>query len=108
MPCHLIQKVAVKFTAKHRKLLDEAVKTLGWQLTENKWSGEIVVTTKKWNQISLNLSEEKATYRQGRDAEVNELKRAYTNEALKLGADMIGWKNQITGSNKGLLLKGSL
>ena len=104
MPCYQVQKVSVEFKAAHADLLEKAIQSLGWQYDWN------VARTfcRLGNGIELDLRSGQATVNQGQQSKLNELKRAYSQQAVKLAAKLGGWQVKSITANKGQLLKGML
>jgi len=96
----------VEFKAKNEELLHKAVKELGW--TEQKVGNQIRITDKQWNSFNVDLAVGKANINQGQQGQLNELKRAYSNQAIKLAAKLGGWQVKNLNSSKGQLLRGVL
>jgi hypothetical protein len=104
MPCYQVNKVSVSFTAAHADLLEKAMQSLGWQYDWN-----VAKTFYRLNNgIELNLTTGQASVNQGQQPLLNELKRAYSHQAIKMAADLRGWKVNNLTANKGQLLKGVL
>lgn len=102
MPCYLVQKVSVEFKAAHRDLLDKALDALGWVRDAN------VAGTfyRLANGIELDLRAGKATFNAALQGKVNELKRAYTAQAVKAKCRANGWQVNFQGANKGQMVRG--
>lgn len=106
MPCYEVNKVSVAFKAAHADLLEKAIQSLGW--THAKDFNATDTTYVLGNGIRLNLTTGQATVNQGQQPMLNELKRAYSHQAIKMAADLRGWKVNNLTANKGQLLKGVL
>ncbi len=99
MPCYEVQTMSVEFVAKHRDLLEKALKALNFNYTIK---GDTLVID---HEITIDLKAEKAviTYTNtGMSAngvkdktrlqeKLNSLKRGYSMEAIKKAAYMNGW-----------------
>lgn len=87
MPCYEVRLMSVEFKIENRKLLDEAIKALGWRVigtpTENymRLSGGVVI----------DFTNGQATIQDYQQAKLNELKREYSKQAVKHATKKIGW-----------------
>ena len=106
MPCWEVRTVNVEFKAAHADLLDKAIKALGWK--SQKLDANNLWVFSGWGAMTLNLATGKSTIREDQQAKLNELKRAYSAQAIKLAAKLNGWQVKTAGANKGLLTKGVL
>lgn len=107
MPCWEVRTVNVEFKAANAALLDKALKELGWQYRVD---GKIVRVSGRSaydSTIELDLVAGRATIQPEQQARLNELKRAYAKQAVKLAAKLNGWR-VVEKGNKGLLQKGCL
>ena len=89
MPCYEVRVTNVEFKAENRALLDEAIKSLDMrvQVDGNKVS-------LNYGTIVLDLAKGMAQVQDGYQSKLNELKRAYTAQAVAKYAKMQGWMNQ--------------
>ena len=109
MPCYQVQSVSVEFHVAHRDLLDKAIKALGWNAHVNGTDYTICTDLTSRN-LLLNLATGKATVYDGQVGvnKLNALKRAYSQEAIKLAAKLGGWQVKPTSSNQGNLVRSCL
>jgi hypothetical protein len=73
--------MSVAFQAAHQDLLEKALKTLGWQYSATK--GYVVIADRQYGQFQINLLTGQATIRSEQQTKLNELKQAYSGEAIK-------------------------
>ena len=103
MPCYQVQTVSVEFKVAHVDMLYKAAENLGYSWTKNE---NQIILTSAGSVIAVDLTRGTAEARDQRL--VNELKRAYSQQALKLAAKLGGWQNINLTSTKGQLLRGVL
>ena len=105
MPCYEIQTLSVKFQANNDGLLEKAAKGLGysWRLDAG-----YVTLTKPGASLSIDLAGERVSVRQDQQPLVNELKRAYSQEALRMAGRLGGWQVKMQSQQKGQLLRNSM
>ncbi len=101
MPCYEVQMISVKFKAGYRDLLMKAITATG-MVHEVRADGKIDL-----NQGSCVLDLEKGTaeMRRAFQSQLNRLKRAYSNEAIKLVAKTNLWMNKTTATDEGRLIR---
>ena len=87
MPCYEVRTVSVEFKAENRKLLADAIRATGMEVTG---STDKVITL-GYGAIELNLATGKAEIREGQQGHLNQLKRAYSAEAIKAAAKKCQW-----------------
>ncbi len=106
MPCWQVQTVSVEFHAKHRELLEKAIKALGWSSskTENGYS----VDCGGWSAMKINLITGKAIIDSNQQNKLNLLKQEYSRQAINMVAKLSGWQNSKLTSLKGQLLRSYL
>jgi len=104
MPCYQVNKVSVEFKIAHRDLLDKALDALGMARDWNVAKTFCRLT----NGIELNLRTGKADIRSDQQVYLNAIKRAYSQQAVKLAAKLNGWQLKTTNNLQGQLVKGSL
>lgn len=85
MPCYTMQTMSVEFKAESRELLIKALKSLGWGFNEAAHSLYLD------NGIVLNLHTGRATIASYQQSKLNELKRAYSYQALQRVAQKGRW-----------------
>ncbi len=90
--------MSVEFKAKNLELLKKALAQLGWRYAS------LGPTTIVIGDISINLKTEKATIPTSAQGRLNELKRAYSYQAVKLSAASKGWTIQ-GNTTKGQMVK---
>ena len=91
MPCYEVNTVSVEFKIAHRNLLEAAVKVLGWSIRSNTTTS-VLVEDQSFNSLLIDLVGGKVSIRDGQQGVLNQLKRAYSLEAVKLAAKVGGWK----------------
>lgn len=101
MPCWEVQTTSVEFRAENLPVLKRALDALKLTYTV---AGKIVTINPgdDWGQIRIDLAEGQAKYRPQCQGQLNEIKRAYSLEAIKTAAKQKGWqfsaKTQTTGT----------
>lgn len=85
MPCYTVRLMSVVFKAKHKSILKEAAKELGWIYSE---AGRYV----NIGTIQIDMEKQEATINQYQQDSLNQLKRKYSDVALKTIAKKQGWK----------------
>ena len=108
MPCWEVRTVSVEFYAKNRALLEKSLQELGWRVKENSAQAIVAFPKDSYNQITLDLMTGQASFVKGDQGNLNALKRAYSQQAIKLAAKLNGWQVRSLINTKGQLLKGSL
>ncbi len=101
MPCYTVNEVSVAFQVGYVDLLQKAATSLGYS-----WNrvGNVVTLSSIGSVVKVDLAAGRAlAVDQGL---VNELKRAYSQQAIKLAAKLGGWAMQSKTATRGLLLKG--
>jgi hypothetical protein len=78
MPCWEVRTVSVEFKAENRKLLDAAIRSIGMGVRE-----ENGLLSLDYGAIKLDLKAGKAEVQDGYQNRLNELKQAYSREAVK-------------------------
>lgn len=105
MPCYEVNTITVEFKVAHRDLLDQAIQSLGWPCIRNGNDYTICPSPAERN-ILLNLSTGEArVYPPKGQERLNELKRAYSREVLKLVTKHNGWQLQQTSATKGNIVR---
>ena len=84
MPCYEVRLVSVEFKASNEKILQEAAKALSWGFSKFSMNG----TTVQVGRVIIHLDQQTA---EGRQDEINALKRAYSTAAVKAAAKAKGW-----------------
>jgi len=83
MPCYEVRTISCEFKAANADLLKKALDGLGWSRIVN---GDLWTVGPPRTSISLNLELGRATIKAGQQSKLNELKRAYSMEAVRLVA----------------------
>lgn len=98
MPCYTNQRVSVDAGKMNLTILTEAVKGLGWNVAPAR-DGIL-----KWgvNQYDTQTG----VLAVGTDEEVNEIKRAYSEQVVKSQAARFGWSVKKQQDGKLLVMKG--
>lgn len=106
MPCYEVRTVSVEFKVAHVDLLRKAVKDLGWRMEER--GNDITVwSTGGYGVMTLDRRTDRMTMQPDQQGQCNTLKRAYSQQAIKLAAKLSnGWQNKNLTSTKGQLLRG--
>jgi hypothetical protein len=108
MPCYQVQTVSVEFKIAHADLLVKATTALGWAVVGTQATRMVICPKDSYSTMTIDLATGKAIIELADQSRLNELKRAYSQQAIKLAANLNGWAVQSKTMNKGLLLKGSL
>lgn len=104
MPCYTVQTMSVEFKAEHLDLLGKAITALGWKVSatsNNWWSVQPTGATP----FTIDFKAQKAVIVSSQQAKLNELKRAYSMEALKRVAVKNRWQISKTKATKGQLIR---
>jgi len=114
MPCYQVQTVSVEFKIAHRDLLDKALDALARDTIGSEAMGWV----RDWNiagtfcrlqnGIELDLRIGKASMQASQQGQLNELKRAYSQQAIKLAAKLNGWQLKSKNNLNGQLVRGVL
>jgi putative NADH-flavin reductase len=88
--------MSVEFQARHRSLLEKALKSLGWKWTET--SKGLVVG----GLGTLDLENGVAEVLRTEQSKLNQLKQQYSKQALRRAAKLQGWQLKAKG-RKGVL-----
>ncbi len=107
MPCYTVQTVSVAFKVAHVDLLELAIRALGWSSVESYDRNKLVVGPIGVSLV-INLATGQAEVRADQQPRLNELKRAYSHEAIKLAAKLGGWQVKNLSSTSGQLVRGCL
>jgi hypothetical protein len=103
MPCYTVQTVSVAFKVAHIDLLEKAAKSLGYNYAK---IGNVVTLSSPGAVVKVDLTRGVAV---AQDQQlVNELKRAYSQQAIKLAAKLGGWQVKNLSSTNGQLVRGCL
>lgn len=87
MPCYEVQTMSVEFTAQHRDLLDKAIGALKWNVVVES-AGRLVLQN---GMIVLDLNNNTAQVTNGWQRQLNELKRAYSQQCIDRVARLNAW-----------------
>jgi hypothetical protein len=90
MPCYVMRKVSVKFQAKHINLLEKALSKLEMPF-EMGADGKLVVFAQWGEQIVIDLELGQAKFARDLQDTVNQIKRAYSEQALIVVAKKKKW-----------------
>lgn len=101
MPCWEVRTMSVEFKAAHADLLDKALDSLG---LVRDWNGAKTYCRLS-NGIELDLRSGKAAIQPDQQGKLNELKRAYSMEALKKVAVQNRWTVSKSKATKGTLIR---
>ena len=103
MPCWEVNTMSVAFSAKHIDVLKRAVGALGWEMVR---FGDIArITTKSDTAIVIDTVAGTATLDSSAQSQLNQLKVAYSQQALKKAAQAKGWQHNATEKQKGYLTR---
>ncbi len=106
MPCWQVQTVSVVFKADHVDLLEKALTALGWSFRIDRASKKVHIDEgNDWSQIVIDLQAGQAQFRPQFQDKINQLKRAYSMEALKKLAVKNRWQIEKKAPTKGVLVK---
>ena len=103
MPCWEVRTMSVRFQAKHRKLLEQAIEALGWSWESI--AGGVRVRVSLWDAFPIDLVAQKADITQDQQSMLNQLKQQYSKQALMRAAKLRGWQFKQQGQTKGVLRK---
>lgn len=103
MPCYTVSEVNVTFKVAHVDLLAKAAKQLGYGYAR---IGNAITLSSPGAVVKVDLLRGIAV---AQDQQlVNELKRAYSQQAIKLAAKLGGWQVKNLSSTSGQLVRGCL
>jgi hypothetical protein len=94
MPCYEVRTMNVEFKVENRRLLDDAIRASGLQVTDK---GDRTITF-EWGEIVLDLKAGTAVVADGSQGRLNELKRAYSKECVKAAAKKMWWGVKLQGN----------
>jgi len=111
MPCYMVQTVSVEFKASNAELLRKALEALDWKVCS--WTNNQVIVQPKnsYQSLTLNLGVGKAQIQSSQQSQLNELKRAYSLQALTMASQGKGWgllMQHTTTGTKGRLVRSYL
>jgi len=104
MPCYEVRTMSVEFQAKHKDVLEEALKKLPHQVYVDS-AGRIHIN---YDEVIIDVEKGKAEVREGSgQRRLNELKRTYSEAALEKVAKANMWQKKKSKQNtrKGVLRK---
>jgi hypothetical protein len=91
MPCWTVRRISVEFKVGNRTLLESVLAGRCYY-----WRGNTIVLD---TGIELDLDSGMARFQPWRQAEVNQLKQAYSLAAIKQASKTVkGWKLKVTGN----------
>ena len=93
MPCYEVQRISVEFHAENKELLMKALKSLGWK-HEIRTDGKVSID---YNTIVLDLEKGKAEMESYQQDRLNQLKRAYSQQAIAAACKQNLWMNKTAG-----------
>lgn len=102
MPCYTVQTMSVEFQAKHADLLTDAIKALGWGLRQR---GNTYYVDTPNGAIAIDLDRQQAELRPEQQDRLNELKRAYSTQAIKRVAALKKWQVVARSATTGVMMK---
>ena len=108
MPCYQVQSVSVVFKVAHRDLLEKALRVLGWNSVESAGDSARLTIGPYGSSIVLDLRNGAASFREDQQNLFNELKRAYSRQAINFAAKLGGWQIKNKSATKGQLVRGCL
>ena len=103
MPCWQVNEMSVQFSAKHLDVLKRAVDALGWRMETI--DTIVKVVTDQYDYITIDTVAGQATLDASAQSQLNQLKVAYSQQALKKAAKAKGWAHNATAKQKGYLYK---
>jgi hypothetical protein len=98
--------VSVEFHAEHRQVLERAIDALGW--TAKQIATGYIIDCKSVTPLEINLVTGQARVEQRQQSQLNQLKVAYSRQALKLAAKINGWQLQQKSNTTGHLIRSCL
>ncbi len=101
MPCWEVRTMSVDFKADNQDLLTAAMQSLGWtaiELRPGVWQVD-----RLGGQIDLAAG--RATIAEGRQSELNQLKRAYSRKAVEQVAKKNRWRLSAKNETEGVFLR---
>ena len=93
MPCWTVQRMSVEFKVANVGLLKSALKRLGW--TYNEQGTRLII-----GEITLHLDTQKAELPVSAQPRLNQLKRAYSWEAIQTASRAKGWTATTTNATQ--------
>lgn len=100
MPCYEVRTISVEFKAENEDLLDRAIQATGMN-TRLISNGRYLLDD---GAIRLDLAAGTAEVREGQQGRLNELKQAYSREAVKAATKKCQWGCKLQG-NKAQITK---
>ena len=95
MPCWEVNTVTVEFKASNRRMLEDAINSLGWKA---EFSGSQVTLITPNGPIRLDLSDQQHTIDQSDLDNIWKLKREYSKKTIYAAARKYGWSVQKASS----------
>jgi hypothetical protein len=102
MPCWEVNTMSVQFSAKHIDVLKRAVDALGWAMSQY---GSVVSVFTDSYILRIDTNTGTATINTEAQSDLNKLKVAYSQQALKKAAKAKGWQHNATSQKQGYLYK---
>ena len=103
MPCYQVNTMSVQFSAKHLDVLKRAVDALGWGMAT--YGGSVVTVFCDNYSMTIDMAKGQATIPAEAQSALNQLKVAYSQQALKKAAKAKGWAYNATSKQKGYLTR---
>ena len=103
MPCWQVNKMSVQFSAKHLDVLKRAVDALGWGMAT--YGGSVATVFCDDYSMTIDMVKGQATIPAEAQDALNQLKVAYSQQALKKAAKAKGWQQNATSAKKGYLYR---
>ena len=106
MPCYEVRTVSVEFHAKHRDLLEAALKALGWTFQQADF-GDILVVGRPndWDPFTIDLNTSRATINDRQQDALNALKREYSRQCVRQVAKQNRWTVSQTSATQGVFIR---
>lgn len=103
MPCYTVQTMSVEFQAKNKELLISALNQLGWHFV---CSNQTIAVRHLGRSFSIDLTNHRASIQSDQQQHLNELKRAYSTQAIKQVAAINKWQIANVKGNRGQFVRG--
>ncbi|MFA5262216.1 MAG: hypothetical protein WC378_00210 [Opitutaceae bacterium] len=103
MPCYEVRTVSVEFQAAHKDLLIKAIQALGWTYAVS--GARVLVRPQGGYEMTVDLSAGVVVAQDQQQFRVNELKRAYSVQAIKQTAKLNGWLIETENVTKGAFVR---
>ena len=87
MPCDTVRTVTLDLTVADNEVLLRGLKAAGFTVYEQR----VGISARSKSGALITIANGKASVEEGDEAVVNEVKRAYSNEAVRTAAKRFGW-----------------